>query len=164
MSIEIKMRFKSFEQDWARVFDFRNSFEDSISLMNFNHCFGSWDAPRISWEVSQGSKKCEIGDNSTCFSKGEDDHIVFTVKGNTAKIYKNGVLGLTSADGLEPLRMKRHFHTIGAMVHSSAATYGAGGSTCQHVHGNVSYFRMFDGIELTSEDVDKMYSRNDEFN
>ena len=56
MSIEIKMRFKSFGQDWARVFDFRNSFEDSISLMNFNHCFGSWDAPRISWEVSQVRK------------------------------------------------------------------------------------------------------------
>ncbi|GMH90957.1 hypothetical protein TrST_g6855 [Triparma strigata] len=161
LSIEVKVRFKSFEQDWARVFDFRNSFDDSVALMNFNHSFG-FDPPRISLQVCRGSKRCTVGGNETVFTRNDWDHIVIAINDDTTRIYRNGILGQVSTDAQEPKKMKRHFHTFGAMVHSSAASYFRSGMS-QHMHGTVAYFRMFDGIELSNEDVIKMYARRDEF-
>ena len=99
---------------------------------------------QIDLDVHQGSSYKALRKASTCWDL-KWTHVVVTLSGSRMRIYKNGELAESTTDGWEPKKLKRQSHCIGSQK-------GKG----QFLEGTVSFFRMWNGHELTATEVKKL--------
>ena len=140
------MKFDSFNY-YSRVFDFGSGETSDIVYLSNQMYFRL-----IEWGVYKGSNHEYISRNFIYGGKWDPSiwtHVVVTVKGETMKFYKNGLLAGTNNDGYEPNIMTRTHHIIGA------ANWG---DTEDYFYGTIAYLKVSHGVELTESYVTSLYA------
>jgi hypothetical protein len=139
-TIEMYVKHESFK--WgSRVLDFGSGPNSDGVIMSNKDA-----TSRLSFGVRRDTGKFMGADD--IFELGSWAHVVGTVSGASAKIYKNGELVKERAEFHEPAVLTRTQHWLGR---SQWPTDG-------YFHGSIAFVRMWHGVVLQGEDVAELAS------
>ena len=153
-SIEVMVKGEKYEQDFARIFDFRNAdTTEEVSMYNWNNEEAD-HAPRITWCVKQGANAEGAFGDDAVFDQDSFTHLIVTTEGSSMKVYKNGKLTVTDDSGFEPEVCTRENAFVGAFKNRAGKMEGFFG-------GTVAFLRVWHDHALTPIEASYMYSTRD---
>ncbi|GMI02508.1 hypothetical protein TrLO_g61 [Triparma laevis f. longispina] len=139
-SIEVYIKYDAFNSN-SPVFDFGKGQEnDNVFLWN------SGATSSIEWGIFRGSTCKYIGEGN--FESYTWAHLVLTASGTSMKMYKNGALVRSKADGHEPNVLTRTRHWLGRSTHEQGNDFD----------GTIAYVKVWHGVELQQSDVTDLYA------
>ncbi|GMH57983.1 hypothetical protein TL16_g02514 [Triparma laevis f. inornata] len=139
-SIEVYIKYDAFNSN-SPVFDFGKGQEnDNVFLWN------SGATSSIEWGIFRGSTYKYIGEGN--FESYTWAHLVLTASGTSMKMYKNGALVRSKADGHEPNVLTRTRHWLGRSTHEQGNDFD----------GTIAYVKVWHGVELQQSDVTDLYA------
>ncbi|GMH71215.1 hypothetical protein TL16_g05594 [Triparma laevis f. inornata] len=142
-SIEVYVKYNSFNKDSAILHFGGGTYEDNVILCNYDT-----ESQILGWVAKGATHQSIRGSN---FDSSTWTHVVLTVSDTTYKMYKNGVHARTITDGFEPNVLIRPNNWLGRDAWALNRVDG-------YMDGTIAYVKIWHGVELQQSDVTELYA------